>query len=133
MFFSRRKFNYFYLSIFIFISACGSGSPKLGEYNFGQPVNITSDKINKLIKGQTTYKEAIDLFGPPKRERVSGERLVADWKESNIRAGGCALCSAVFDNKEMTLTFDVTTKIYQTIDYQIQPADSKRNDLFMSY
>ena len=133
MIFSFNNLNRLFLSILILLlTACGSGSPKLGEYNFGQPVNITTDKINKLIKGQTTYQEAINMFGRPKSERISGQRLIGEWKESNIQAT-CALCSAVFDNKEMTLTFDVTTKIYQTIDYQIQPADSKRNDLFMSY
>ena len=84
--------------IFTFLTACASDS-SLYQYNFGRPVGITAEKVNKLQKEVTTSDDVISLFGKPDKESMRNSVIKLDWTESNYRGGSCALCKSVFDNK----------------------------------
>ena len=75
---------------------------------------INYRQYNKLIKGQTTYKDAVRLLGNPTETQESETKLIAVWETSETTIDGLLVPfgSKVEMKKIITsLFFDRETKI----------------------
>lgn len=113
-----KKIIFIFITVF-FLSACAHTlSSGTKEINYKQ--------YNKLVKGKTTYKEAVRLLGNPTEVQESEKKTIAIWETSETTVGGLLIpFGSKVEMKKITtsLFFDHDTQIltdhYQRISKSV--------------